>query len=400
MCRAQDMSRGAVGFYAYSLESFESDYRRAAGSLLHLSGRPTLVHVIPGSPAAIAGLQVGDEIRAVGGHDIRSGSSSIQQMQNLMATASEDGGDVRLTVYRTSDRSLEVSVRPESACVGNMNVLNDPSLNAFADGHDIYITSGMMRFLQSDDMLAVVVGHELAHNTQKHLDSRRSNALLGTLLDLFAASRGVNTQGQFGQTGAMVYSQEFESEADYVGLYMAYRGGYDISDAPDLWREMVAETGGGSIDNAGFGQAHPSTPERFIALQNTVDEIEQKVAVSRALIPNGIDMPAASYRDSAPLVARYRESRGSNAGTAAFSGMANRRGPNATVLDIDNHTGTDRAGSGEAEYELGLKYWDGDGVERDRVRALQLMRESSEMGYQPARNFVAEISRLLSEDDG
>lgn len=85
-----------------------------------------------------------------------------------------------------------------------------------------------MMQVTSDEELATVVSHEIAHNAMKHIDAKMQNAtagaFFGAILDIFAATQGVNTGGeftsQFAQLGAMTFSQEFEREADYVGMYI------------------------------------------------------------------------------------------------------------------------------------------------------------------------------------
>ena len=158
------------------------------------------------------------------------------------------------------------------------------SLNAAADGKRVYIHAGMMRFVESDDELAYIVGHELAHNVLEHIDKKRGNAILGGVVDvLLTAATGVSTDGAFSKAGAGAYSQAFESEADYLGMYIAAQAGYDISSGPLFWRRMAIESSGSIA--AGYQSSHPSTPQRFVALTNTIDEIHGKQAMGLALMP-------------------------------------------------------------------------------------------------------------------
>ena len=162
---------------------------------------------------------------------------------------------------------------------------NDVIVNAFADGSNIFITQGMMDFAKSDDELALVVSHELAHNTMRHIDAKKTNALGGFVLDmLIGVFTGVNTQGMFAKSFAQAYSKEFESEADYVGLYMCELSGYDISDAAYFWRRMGVKHPGTIAQN--HGASHPSPPERFVSIESTIKEIEQKKLANEILTPN------------------------------------------------------------------------------------------------------------------
>ena len=123
-----------------------------------------------------------------------------------------------------------------------------------------------------------------AINSQQ-LDAKKTNALGGFVLDmLIGVFTGVNTQGMFAKSFAQAYSKEFESEADYVGLYMCELSGYDISDAAYFWRRMGVKHPGTIAQN--HGASHPSPPERFVSIESTIKEIEQKKLANEILTPN------------------------------------------------------------------------------------------------------------------
>jgi Zn-dependent protease with chaperone function len=176
-------------------------------------------------------------------------------------------------------------------CTFQVDLKEDDAVNAATDGSRIVVHTGMLRFVRDDHELAVVLAHELAHNVLGHVDRTRGNqiigGLLGLLVDLGIATAGVNTQGTFtrlgSQGGRLVYSQEFEMEADYLGLYFVARAGFDINRAPDFWRRMGIEKGG--IEQ-NFAATHPSTPERSVLLERTIREIQNKWQREDRLIPD------------------------------------------------------------------------------------------------------------------
>jgi len=147
----------------------------------------------------------------------------------------------------------------------------------------------MMNFAETDEELAVVLGHEYAHNLMKHSAAKYKNAsignILGTIIDGVAASQGINTGGLGQNLGTNIavasYSIGFEKEADYVGLYVTKLAGFEIKDAPNFWRKMSIRNPE-AIYNA---TTHPSNPERFISLEKTVKEIEGKLAEGKKLFP-------------------------------------------------------------------------------------------------------------------
>jgi predicted Zn-dependent protease len=180
--------------------------------------------------------------------------------------------------------------RPIDKCLYEFELTkNTKAVNAYANGKKIYVTPAMMNFAKTDEELAVVLGHEYAHNVMDHIKSKKANALIGGVVgfafDLLAASQGINTSGalsDIGQSaGALSYSQDFEKEADYVGLYVTALSGYAIKDAPNFWRRMSLN------DSRAITEAstHPSTPERFVALTKVVSEIRTAQRKKLALMP-------------------------------------------------------------------------------------------------------------------
>lgn len=108
---------------------------------------------------------------------------------------------------------------------------------------------------------------------------------------------GVDSGGAFSSVGAQAYSQEFESEADYVGLYFVERAGYEINDAAYFWRRMGVKHPSNIAKN--HAASHPSPPERFVSIEDTIKEIYQKINVGTELLPN-INESALSKREPPP----------------------------------------------------------------------------------------------------
>lgn len=87
----------------------------------------------------------------------------------------------------------------------------------------------------------------------------------------------------FAKIGASAYSQEFEAEADYVGLYLMANAGLPISDAPSFWRRMAAANP--KSIKANHSSSHPSTSYRMVALEEAVREIQGKIDSGESLTP-------------------------------------------------------------------------------------------------------------------
>jgi beta-barrel assembly-enhancing protease len=83
----------------------------------------------------------------------------------------------------------------------------------FADGRQIVVTTGTMRFVGSEDQLAWVVAHEIAHNVLSHRQNARLNVMLHAFL---RATTGI--PGDL--AGTMPPRRSLEARADYVGTHI------------------------------------------------------------------------------------------------------------------------------------------------------------------------------------
>lgn len=286
-CDRDGRTRPSIGLLVAGTAKMKDPTKGALKRVLEMDSDGAVVTGVPsGSPASEAGLRRGDRIVALNGQTINDQTNSQELVNSLKKAADKSFSDqkpVTLAINRNG-ASMTKNVTPVLTCDFLLGIENKDPINAFADGKNIVFTKGMMRFASDDDELAVVMGHELGHNLNRHIDAKKTNAAGGLLLDILAAAGGVNTGGTFSGLAAGAYSQDFEREADYVGLYLTARGGYDIEDAPNFWRRMAIESPASIKDS--HGSSHPPTPERFLALESTVNEIESKLSSKRKLEPD------------------------------------------------------------------------------------------------------------------
>lgn len=155
--------------------------------------------------------------------------------------------------------------------------------DAYTDGEDVFITGSMVQHTANDDELALVIAHEYAHIIMRHHDAARQNMLLGAMLGAAAdAAIGTTANMKAGaEAGMLAYSPAFEREADYIGLYIATRAGYDYKKSTDFWRRMSLAL----PDSIYFERTHPTNPERYVVLNKTVAEISAKKSAKQVLIP-------------------------------------------------------------------------------------------------------------------
>ena len=255
-------------------------YSEVEKEVYEIDDRLLLTYVIPSSSAFKSGLRSNDEIVSI--NDIKATIDKEKFHKELEKLRAKS--DSLKVVYKRQGEERVATFDPDLICNYPILLVQNDSVNAFANGSQIGITTGMIRFAQKDEQLGLVIAHELGHNIMDHISKLRTNSLLGTIVDLAAAYYGVNTQGVFGQTGARMYSQEFEAEADYVGIYYMERAGYSIDNVADFWRDMAVEHPG-SI-NQSHASTHPATPERFLEINAAIEEIKEKKRLNQQLIPN------------------------------------------------------------------------------------------------------------------
>jgi hypothetical protein len=305
--------------------SYARDYQAAARAM-GFSDTLVVVGVAAGSAAERAGFAVGDRVVAMDGGAPPVGPTGLQTLARQLQTrrvpgtsltlqrgtlgfssSETPGGDTTTAGPAQSSATLRTAVPSDTVCGYNLLAARKDELNAWADGTNVTVTSAMLRFVADDDELAAVLAHEIAHNAMRHIQAQQKNAalggLFGAIIDIAAATQGVNTQGEFTKhgmnVGSMVFSQDFEREADYVGMYLLARAGRSTTRAPNLWRRMAQENPG-SIK---YASTHPTTAERFVRLEQASREIEQKIARGEELTPEMRGAPVPAGRPSSRALA-------------------------------------------------------------------------------------------------
>ena len=132
------------------------------------------------------------------------------------------------------------------------HVIQDPQLNAWAmPGGKMVVYSGLIDKLRlSDDELAAIMGHEIAHSLREHARERISQEMgtqmavgvAGALLGLGEVSQEL--AGAVAKvTFTLPHSRTQETEADRIGVELAARSGYDPHAAISVWQKMLQASG-------------------------------------------------------------------------------------------------------------------------------------------------------------
>ena len=179
-----------------------------------------------------------------------------------------------------------VKFRPETAAWNwQVAVIEEPStLNAWCmAGGQMAIYSGIItRLSLTDDEIAQVMGHEIAHALAKHSAERMSTALASDavlrigalLLGKEGATGQIAMQAAAAATTVGVQlpnSRKQESEADRIGIELAAKAGYDPRAAARLWEKMLAATG--ARGKSDFLSTHPQSEKRREVLAGLVVEM-------------------------------------------------------------------------------------------------------------------------------
>jgi len=175
-----------------------------------------------------------------------------------------------------------VKFRPETKNWDwRVKVIDDPkTVNAFCmAGGKMAIYSGLIQKLDAtDDEIAQVMGHEIAHALSAHTAEKMSVALATDLaVTAFAVTRdepGVALAGASLAAALAIKlpgSRTAESEADVIGIELAARAGYDPNAAVSLWKKMAQDSGSsGSFD---FFSTHPAPEKRMEKLRALVPKM-------------------------------------------------------------------------------------------------------------------------------
>ena len=236
---------GDIGAYTVSQKDLPKALRDKTSGLPITSPAIIYIRDAPNAPS-ISRPSKGSVILSANGKPMTSGALKA---------------DVKTITVRSAGKTRQVAVESTPVCGYPARLKYSPEINAYANGREIIVTTGMMDFA-NDAQIAVIVGHELAHNTQGHIRKIIQNTIL-------ALGRGS-------------FARKFESEADYLGLYYAARAGYALEQAPGFWRKLALT----SVKSLEVPKSHPITPERFVRLRAAITEIDHKRARGVPLLPN------------------------------------------------------------------------------------------------------------------
>jgi predicted Zn-dependent protease len=228
----------------------------------------------------------------------QSAAAYTQMMSDLGKKKQIETGTPRAErVKEITDNLVKqaVRVRPDSAhWKWEVQVINEPkTVNAFCmAGGKMAIYTGMWEQLKAtDDEIAQVMGHEIAHALADHTRERMSIAMTSAAVTTAAAiaigSRDSGPGAGLALTGAQLAavlaiqlpnSRNGEAEADQIGIELAARAGYDPKAAVTLWEKM----GKLGKSQPEFLSTHPSPQNRAARLAELGHQVAPLYAAAKA----------------------------------------------------------------------------------------------------------------------
>lgn len=241
----------ATGVQLHSVDQYPGIERERLQASFGFATRVAVGGVVAKSPAAAAGIVQNDSLSRIGDQPVpaifdandrpRDPTALINRLYDDLAVANVRT-PMTFDVVRATGRTA-IAVTPVPACRSRFEVDFASGLDAEADGRLVKLHAGFFdRY--SDDLVAVVVAHELSHNILRHRFRLNEQGV----------SRGI--LAGFGRN--VRYFRQTEVEADILAVHLLANAGYDPMLAGRFWRDY------GPSASAGFlaSRTHPGWRDR------------------------------------------------------------------------------------------------------------------------------------------
>ncbi|MEI7445795.1 MAG: M48 family metallopeptidase [Burkholderiales bacterium] len=185
-----------------------------------------------------------------------------------------------------------------------VNLLGSKQVNAFVmpGGKIAFYTGIIDRLKLTDDEIAMIMGHEMAHALLEHGREREGQARLAQIATIgasvFSQILGYGDLGGQLASGAsqltlLKFSRGDETEADLVGMDIAARAGYDPRAAVKLWQKMSSLNGQGQPPQ--FLSTHPAHASRIETIRAALPKVLPLYARTKGVAPGGLEPYASNW---------------------------------------------------------------------------------------------------------
>ncbi|ENO83961.1 M48 family metalloprotease [Thauera linaloolentis] len=329
----------------------------------------------------------------------RIGEQIISQIRWRDASYLDDP-EVEEYINRVGHRLAAVSNNP--GLEFDFFVVSDATLNAFAlPGGYIGVHTGLLLAAQTESEFASVLGHEIAHVTQRHIaqivgkQSQSAMLMMASLLVAVLAARSNSDVSQAaiaaGQAGAIQsqlgYTRAFEREADRVGLETLESAGFDVRGMPGFFERLQRATRMYENNAPAYLRTHPLTTERIADMENRVGSMHYRQVAdspdflfSRAKLRANAGLAADAVRDMESQVAQTPNELATSYGLARALFRAGRLDEASARLDAVRAKAPPSPWVETLRAEIALARKDGAGA----VRTL----EAAARGFPSSRSLV------------
>lgn len=253
-----------TGMVVHAIDQYAEGEQAAARTAFGFATGVAVEAVVPGSPAARAGVRADDSIVSVNGHPVpvAKGGGHVRTRDAVAALIDAQPVEQPLSlVLRRDGVDRTTSIAPSPGCRTLFELRVGTAMDAVADGRLVQISSAFLDRLP-DPQLAVVVAHELSHNILRH----------HARLDAAGVSRGLLRElGRNGRIHRMT-----EDDADRLGVHLLRNAGWDPREAVRFWQGPGARIDGGIFHS----RTHSSASNRA-----------RLIAAELAALPQGASTP-------------------------------------------------------------------------------------------------------------
>ena len=196
----------------------------------------------------------------------------------------------------------------------DFHLIADNTINAFCmPGGKIVMFSGILSVADSEEKVAFILGHEMAHALLDHSRTKisaqnaqnaiTSAAWIGSfaldlvgLGDVGSLTRAATNVASVGSQFFLLnpWGRDQELEADKLGMMIIHWAGYDISQIPSFWQSMA----GGNPNDHDFFSTHPSDDKRISVMNELINEIENQKDFYSAPVLSEVPTPKEEFKRS------------------------------------------------------------------------------------------------------
>jgi len=241
-----------LGFVIHGIEQYGMKDRAGARQNYGLGSHSAVLAVVAGSPAERAGLAPDDALVSVNGRlldsDAGAGPPTSDRTDRAQAaiTLAAKTGPVTLGVLRAG-RPIAIVFGAASGCRSDVALVPDQRVNAWADGESVIVAGGLLARCRTDDELAIVIGHEMAHNILGHARPAASDARPGH---------------------GNVEMRATEEGADALAIRLSAAAAFDLRGAVSFLGGLLA-----NVDAPRADDTHPDTKRRLALMSAAILQI-------------------------------------------------------------------------------------------------------------------------------